>query len=566
MDSGLSLGEALKPCAVLPRTQTVNSPPLAWFPFLRVLVVLSILTVAATASAQSPQPAAAPGEALFVVSGRGFGHGVGMSQYGALGQANEGRTYDAILSHYYSGTELGRTGAKDVRVLLAEGRRAVTISSNVPFTILDGAGKRYRMLKTPFTFRPDLSVPGADGPTRAVSPLVVRPGKAALLSLDGRLYRGKLEITSQGGFLRVVNLVSLESYLQGVVAGEMPHQWPLEALKAQAVAARSYALANLVRGKPFDLYSDVRSQVYLGVAGETPRTSEAVSATAGRVVLYGGNIASTLYFSSSGGRTANSADVFGVTAPYLVSRPDPWDKISPYHRWGPVLIGARTVQSKLGLDVRVLDATGVPTPSGRLRSLALQTMSGSTSVPAALLRTALGLRSTWVSMGVLRLDRPLAPVLFGSTLRLTGIARGLESPVLSSSRDGAVWSRVGELQRDGNGLASVDVKPSRPTRYRIEVKEAASPTLLVQVAPRVRLLPPTEPGVLMGTVHPRIPGAPVFIERKEGSTWVLAAEAIVEDTGTFRAKLTIVPGSYRARVAATNGYATGVAAVLTVSG
>jgi SpoIID/LytB domain protein len=533
---------------------------------LRAFVILTILVAATAVSAQPAPPEAVPGEALFVVSGRGWGHGVGMSQYGAYGQASEGRAYDEILAHYYSGTELRRTGTKEVRVLLAEGRRAVTISSTVPFTILDGAGKSYRLPKGPLTLRADLAVPGAEEQARAVSPLVLRPGKEAPLSLDGRLYRGKLEITAQGAFLRVVNFLPLESYLQGVVAGEMPHHWPLEALKAQAVAARSYALANLVKGKTFDLYSDVRSQVYLGVAGETARTSEAVSATAGRVVLYGGRIASTLYFSSSGGKTANSADVFGVPAPYLVSRPDPWDKASPYHRWGPVLIGARTIQSKLGIDVRVLDAAGVPTPSGRLRSLSLQTLTGATTVPSALLRTALGLRSTWVSIGVLRLDRPLAPVVFGSTLRLTGIARGLQTPILSSSPDGAAWSQVGELQRDPNGLASLVVKPTRTTRYRIEVKEATSPTLLVQVAPRVRLLPLAEPGALTGTVRPRLPGAPVFIERKEGSAWIPAAEAIVEDTGVFRAVFAVVPGSYRARVAATDGYAAGVAPALTVSG
>jgi stage II sporulation protein D len=532
---------------------------------LRVLVVLTILAVAATASAQPP-PASVAGEALFVMSGRGWGHGVGMSQYGAFGQANEGRTYDEILAHYYSGTELGRTGTKEVRVLLAEGRRALTISSTVPFTILDGARKIYRLPKGPLTLRPDLAIPGAEGLTRAVSPLVVRPGKAAPLSLDGRLYRGKLEIVVQGAFLRVVNFVPLEAYLQGVIAGEMPFRWPLEALKAQAVAARSYALANLVQGKPFDLYSDVRSQIYLGVAGETPRTSEAVNTTAGRVVLYGGRIASTLYFSSSGGKTASSIDVFGVAAPYLVSRPDPWDKASPYHRWGPVLIGARTVQAKLGIETRVLDATGVPTPSGRLRSLVLQTTNGATSVPSALLRTGLGLRSTWVSIGVLRLDRPPTPVVFGSTHRLTGIARGLQSPMLSSSLDGAGWSHVGQLQRDASGLASFVVKPSKTTRYRIEVKEAASPTLLVQVAPRVRLVEGDESGVLIGTVHPRLPGAAVTIERRDGSAWVPVAEAIVEDTGTFRVEVAIVPGSYRARVAATSGYATGIAPVLTVSG
>jgi SpoIID/LytB domain protein len=532
---------------------------------LRVFVVLTILVAASAVSAQPASPEAVPGEALFVVSGRGWGHGVGMSQYGALGQANEGRAYDEILTHYYSGTELGRTGTKEVRVLLAEGRRAVTISSTVPYTIFDATGKTYRIPKGPLTLKADLLVPGAEGPMLGASPLLVRPGKAAPLSLDGRLYRGRLEIAAQGVFLRVVNYLPLESYVEGVVAAEMPHTWPLEALKAQAVAARSYALANLVKGKAFDLYSDVRSQVYLGVAGETPRTSEAASATGGQVVLYAGRIASTLYFSSSGGRTASAIDVFGVTTPYLVSRPDPWDKASPYHRWGPVLIGARTVQSKVGIAARVLDAAGVPTPSGRLRSLALQTIAGPTTVPSALLRTALGLRSTWVSIGVLRLDRPQEPVVFGSTLRLTGIARGLPSPTLSSSPDGAAWSPVGELQRDASGLASVVVKPSRTTRYRIEVKDAASPTLLVQVAPRVRLSQPAEPGALTGTVRPRLPGAAVTVERREGSTWNLVAEAIVDNAGAFRAELAIAPGSYRARIAPTGGFAAGVAPVLTIS-
>ena len=529
---------------------------------LSVLLAFSV----ATGLAQAQPAPAAPGEALFVVSGRGYGHGVGMSQFGAYGQAREGRTYGEILAYYYAGTELGRTGTKEVRVLLAEGRRAITISSPVPFSIVDAAGDKYRLPAGPLTFGVPLAVPTEAGSTTAVSPLVVRPGKAAPLSLDGRPYRGRLEVAVQGAFLRVVNFVGLERYLEGVVAGEMPHSWPPEALKAQAVAARSYALANLVKGKPFDLYADVRSQVYLGVAGEKPSTSGVVSATAGQVVLYAGSVASTLYFSSSGGKTASALDVFGVSTPYLVSRPDPWDKASPYHRWGPVLIGARTVQSKLGLDARVLDVAGAPTPSGRLRSLAIQTASGSTTVPAALLRTALGLRSTWLSIGVLRLDRPREPVVFGSSLRLAGIARGLPSPLLSSSLDGTAWSTVGELQRDGSGVASIVVKPTRTTRYRIEVAGAASPTLLVQVSPLVRLVQPAEPRTLSGTVRPRLVGAVVTIERRDASAWAPVAEAIVDESGAFRAELTLAPGSYRARVPATPGLAAGIAPVLTVVG
>jgi SpoIID/LytB domain protein len=308
--------------------------------------------------------------------------------------------------------------------------------------------------------------------------------------------------------------------------------------------------------------------VYLGVAGEKPSATAAVRATAGEVVLYGDEIATTYYFSTSGGKTASAADVFGFSVPYLVSRPDPWDKASPYHRWGPILVGARTVQSKLGLESRVLDATGVPTPSGRLRSLRLQTMTGPTSVPASLLRTGLGLRSTWISVGVLRLDQPRGSVVFGSTIRLSGIARGLPSPALSSSLDGgATWSALGSsLERGLNGAFSLAVTPTRTTRYRIEVEGASSPALLVQVAPRVQLQQSAEPDTLGGIVRPRLKGAEVTIERRRGTVWEPLVETNVDASGSFSAGLTLVPGSYRARVAKTGTWAEGITPTLVVTG
>lgn len=502
-----------------------------------------------------------------MVSGRGWGHGVGMSQYGAYGMANAGHTHDEILAHYYSGTELGRAGTKQVRVLLVEGRRALALSSTVPYTVVDGSGQTYRLGKGPLPLKKGLVLTTTKGRVRAVSPLVFRPGRNAPLALEGRLYRGQLEIVAEDGFMRVVNALPLETYLQGVVAGEVPHTWPMEALEAQAVAARSYALATRVDGKPFDLYADVRSQVYLGVAGEKPRTTDAVRATAGQVVLYGGRVATTYYFSTSGGKTASAADVFGFSVPYLVSRPDPWDKASPYHRWGPVLLGARTVQSKLDIEARVLDATGSPTPSGRLRSLTLQTVDGSTAVPASLLRTSLGLRSTWVTVGVLRLDQPRGPIVFGSTLRLTGIARGLLSPVLASSSDGgSSWATAVALERGGNGTVSLVVTPTRTTRYRIEVEGAASPALLVQVAPRVQLQQPSDPGSLSGIVRPRLKGAEVTIERRKGASWTAVAKTSVDASGGFDAELALAPGSYRARVAPMGSWAEGVAPILVITG
>ena len=504
---------------------------------------------------------------MFVVSGRGWGHGVGMSQYGAFGMANEGASYAKILAYFYSGTTLGKTTTDQVRVLLAEGRRAATISSTLPFSATDATGETTKLPAGPLVMKPGLVLPATPGKKahRAVGPLVFNAGKAPL-ALDGRLYRGSLELAAQGSFMRVVNTIQIESYLQGVVAGEMPHTWPLEALKAQAVAARSYALASLVKGKPFDLYSDQRSQVYLGIAGEKARTSEAVLDTAREVVLYAGKVARTLYFSSSGGKTASADDVFGVSIPYLVSRPDPWDKASPYHRWGPIVLGARTVQTKLELEARVLDAVGVPTPSGRVRSVTMQTTAGTTSVPATLVRTSLGLRSTWISIGVLRLDRPRDAVVYGSSLRLTGVARALRGPMVASSSNGSSWSTLEPFERASDGTVSALVKPAQATRYRIEAHGGASPTLLVRVATRVRLSVPAEPGALTGTVKPPVAGAPVFIDRLAGTTWTQVARSTVDATGGFRARVQLVPASYRARVAATEGLVEGLSPVLTVSG
>jgi len=540
---------------------------------VRALVAATVLVLTVTVASASGQqtPPSAYGEAVFLVSGRGYGHGVGMSQYGAYGQALAGRSYDRILAHYYTGTELGKAGRKEVRVLLAEGRRAVTISSSLPFFAVDATGATYRLPKGTLTVRPDLSIPSEAGLAPATQPLVFRPAKKASLALDGRLFRGKLELVPQAGFLRVVNVVALERYIQGVVAGEMPYSWPAEALKSQAVAARSYALASLVKGKPFDLYSDVRSQVYLGVAGEKPSTTKAVTDTTGQVVLYGGKVATTYYFSTSGGKTASAADVFGFSVPYLVSRPDPWDKISPYYRWGPVLLGARTVQAKLGADARVTDVRGNATPSGRIRSVTVDTTTGSEQVPATVVRTALGLRSTWVTIGVLRLDRPaVGAIVFGSSARLTGVGRGLENLKLASSPDGVTWSPVVTLTPDAAGALTFDVKPVRTTRYRLETEGGASPALLVQVAPRLTLARPTaaEPGVLGGTVKPKLPGAVVAVERRKGSTWALVGEVVVDGAGTFTLELDapVPAGSYRARSTASGGLAAGTSPVVQVSG
>ena len=127
---------------------------------MRALLALFIcvLTVAAVPAAGQQAPASSYGEAVFLVSGRGWGHGVGMSQYGAYGQAQAGRTYAQILGHYYSGTTIGNAGRKVVRVLLAEGRQAVTVTSAVPYTAVDATGSVFKLPKGAVTLRADLAL------------------------------------------------------------------------------------------------------------------------------------------------------------------------------------------------------------------------------------------------------------------------------------------------------------------------------------------------------------------------------------------------------------------------
>jgi peptidoglycan hydrolase-like amidase len=317
---------------------------------VRTLAPLAVLTAAvvfasaphaarpAGSKAGSPQPYVAPAGsgALFLFSGHGYGHGVGMGQWGAQGYAEQGYTYDEILDAYYPGTALGQTTTSSIRVLLTSGQKKLTISSKKAFTVTDGDGVEHTLPAGKTTFGTGLKLAVDGGPATALSaPLTFVPAGGSPLTL-GRAYRGQILVDVSGKRLRAVNALPLEQYLYGVVTAEMPSAWLPAALEAQAVAARSYGLANRQTAGPFDIYADGRSQAYLGVSAESVAGRQAVDATAGEVLLYGGNVADTLFSSSTGGWTQSAADAFGPPGrPYLVSVKDPYDTISPYHNWGP---------------------------------------------------------------------------------------------------------------------------------------------------------------------------------------------------------------------------------------
>ncbi len=464
---------------------------------LRLLALVLPLALAAGASAQEPAPPLVT-TTTFAISGRGFGHGVGMGQWGALGLARRGATYDRILAHYYPGTTLGKARPQTLRVLLWEGKGPYSLSSSVPFTVVDGDGEDHDLAPGRYVVGRRLALPLDPGkrPTPLAGPLTFVPGKEPLqagpASGPVRPYRGRLQLQLVAGRLQAVNILGLEAYLRGVVSAEMPADWPLEAVKAQAVAARSFALATHQAGAL--LYADQRSQVYGGIETETTVGAQAVRETKGEVVLYEGSVAATYYFSSSGGRTAAVTDVFAGAkpVPYLVSVPDPYDAISPYHTWGPVVASAARLSKALGLR-GVTDLDPVP-KRGRAKEIVVETREGTTTLAASAVRFALGLRSAWIRPMVLSLARPAGVLAPGAAVRLVGSVRRAAGPVVLEERGGdGDWQPGPSLPLAADGSFAVRVQLQETTRFRLVARdpitgrEVRSRPLTVPVADGRRL-------------------------------------------------------------------------------
>jgi stage II sporulation protein D len=281
----------------------------------------------------------------------------------------------------------------------------------------------------------------------------------------------------------IVNKLPLDRYLRGVVPWEMPDDWHPEALRAQSVVARSYALATLKPGTRFDLYADTRSQVYGGIAAEAVSTNLAIGSTAGRVLMWNGRVATTFYHSTSGGKTAAVAEVWprAKSVPYLVSVPDPHDNLSKHHRWGPFRLTPAQVGKKLGLGP-VRDLIPTRGPSGRVSAMKLKLRSGTRTMLSQDFRRALDLRSTWFTVRVLHLEtasgRSLAAA--GRPIVLQGFVRGLAKVRLEQQVNGGTWTTVRRVGTRPNGRFTVSVKPKRTTSYRLASPMAAGAAVTVK--------------------------------------------------------------------------------------
>jgi stage II sporulation protein D len=359
---------------------------------IRLLTLLVFLCLAPQAQAS----------VNWVVKGHGFGHGVGVSQYGAYGYALHGKGYRFILAHYYSGSTIGTVeGAQVVRVLLDIAGEDVGFSGAT-----SACGQALDPSRNYEAHRVGSSVKlrSSGGKPLASCGRKLRAAGNGRIEIAGLgAYRGALEVVptdSDAGSLNVVNALAIEQYVKGVIPNESPPSWPQAELRTQAIESRSFALTVDVGGNGFDLYNDTRSQVYDGLESETAATNEAVEATRGQVVMYGGKIAETYFSACSGGQTESVQNVFfGPAVPYLVSVPDPYDYYCPLHNWTLRFSGPE-ISAKLGgyLDGRLKKV--VVTKRGaspRIVSANLYGTGGVTKVRGDQLESALGAYSTWMS-------------------------------------------------------------------------------------------------------------------------------------------------------------------------
>jgi stage II sporulation protein D len=456
------------------------------------------LTLIALACVLLAAPAASASSRL-TIRGAGFGHGVGMSQYGAYGFAQQGTGYAAILAHYYQGTALGSADpGHTVRVLVHStgGTAAFTGATQAGTRKLDPA-RTYRVARRAAD-QVDLLSPKGRRMGTFTAPLQVAGGDGAL-TVRGRAYRGLLEFRPGAwGGMNAINAVPLDQYVQGVVPLESPASWPIEALKAQAVAARTYAITSSKGGAGFEHYADTRSQVYGGVGAERPSTNQAVAETAGQVVTFGGKPVVTYFFSTSGGRTEDVQNAFGgAPQPWLKSVEDPYDDASPRHRWGPIRLSHGEARRRLGglvkgafRGVKVLKRGRSP----RVVAAEVIGTGGRTRVSGATLRARFGLYDTWAYF--------------------TSIASRQAPPPQDAPAEQPPQRAAGEP-----GTGGVQAGGARMTRF---------PTI----------------ASVAGTVLPARAGERVRLQVRRGGRWVTVSRPRVRAGGRYRAAVTR-PGTYR---------------------
>ncbi len=383
---------------------------------LASVVVVGLLPGGAEASRTVSESYTVPASGNLALTGHGFGHGHGMSQYGAQGAAKKGLTAAAILAFYYPGTSAGTSGGMIRALVSADTDDDVSVLPAGGLGVRDvSSGKKY-LLPAPSRIR-TWRLRAVDGATvldyddgqwhlyrrRGTSGITGDAEFYSASTVDLRVagttrsYRGALRLSEQN----TVNKVRLDDYVRGVVPREMPASWEPAALQAQAVAARTYAAfdRNAHDSRSYQTCDTTACQVYGGVGSEDSRTNAAVTATAGQVRTYQGEPAFTQFGSSSGGWLAAGS------MPYLVAKADPYDNFAgnAVHTWKTTLTRARIQKAWPSLGtlkkVKVTVRDGHGEWYGRVEKLVLDGSKKDVTVTGSRFRSTFGLRSAWFHFG-----------------------------------------------------------------------------------------------------------------------------------------------------------------------
>jgi len=525
-----------------------------------VLLTLAIAGVSA--------PAAVAATRQFTITGGGYGHGIGLSQYGAQGYALKGYDYDWIIRHYFQGVTVAPTTTKSVKVKLD----ATANSTNLGYTrtswrILPGqSGAKLSVngvLKPPgtytFTGKTNSSTITMSGPasgtytggvtvtaTAGSPPLLQVVEGTGIYTLANSKYRGSLVLTASNGKIKLLNVVNLEDYLYGVVPRESISSWKAEALKAQAVAARSYAYSSTG-----ELYCTTSSQAYQGYGapnskgvwvGEMASTNAAVNATKGEVAKYGTKIVQTFFFSASGGHTANIEDSwsYATAQPYYTGVTDPYEDVagSPHSSWTVKLDGAQIAAKLRGSSTARTELSSHDLP-------AVPTNTAYTVTNITVERGASGY-PRWVYF---RFSDPAKTVCKLSSYTVKS-ALGLKSPYISFS--GYPMTRI-----EGTDRYSTAVQLSRRTF------SATAPAVVIASgedypdALTGSALAGAEKGALL--LSPKASLAAVVeaeLKRlKPARVYIMGSNAAISPAVEARIK-TVLPAATVARIAGADRYAT----------
>jgi len=398
----------------------------------RLPALLLVLSMSALLGAPAPAVAAQGDDGEFTFFGSGFGHGLGMSQWGAYGLALEGWTPSRILRHFYTGTRLATAEAppQTLRIGLVQRARSVRLEAQegpVELRLADPGGDLVATIPAGETWRvrpvdTRYRIIDAAGGTVARVGGTAEPLFAVFQPLGARVRipeashtynRGTVELglheCGNGCDIRLILTIAPQEYLYGLA--EVPSSWPMAALKAQAIAARTYAFTKASYGQhragcDCALYASSFDQVYAGWDKEGgldgDRWVRAVDDTLDRVVVESGQTIQAFYMSSSGGYTENNENVWGGTPiDYLRGVCDPGDytTANPSAVWR-VDLTAEEVSKQLGLGIgTVRRFTGIIRGvSGRIVRVTVQGETGSATISGSTLRSELGLRDdrVWI--------------------------------------------------------------------------------------------------------------------------------------------------------------------------